>query len=273
MSSLYRASRLAISPLPVPTTWYAIPLRLIVGFGFMQHGYAKLARGPEHFINLLHAMGLPGDFLLGWATIIVEIIGGLLILLGALVPLAAMPMAIVLLVAIATVHLPNGFSSIKLESFDAAGAHFGQPGYETDLLYLAGLVALCFGGAGPLSIDEILRRYPLSFRSTKNDEENDRDATCIRCSLARVGSAANRFAFSVGDANRTTVVNENKVIEQHQGPCRWRKSAAPDAATESGSARSMVPTGAVGTKANPMIGTDMPAPRRGLRALTKHQED
>jgi putative oxidoreductase len=82
----------------------------------------------------------------------------MLILLGALVPLATIPMAIVLLVAIFTVHLPNGFSSIKLQSFDAAGAHFGQPGYETNLLYLAGLIARCLGGAGPLSLDGLLRR-------------------------------------------------------------------------------------------------------------------
>jgi putative oxidoreductase len=239
----------------------------------MQHGYAKLTRGPEHFINLLHAMGLPGDFLLGWATIVVEIIGGLLILLGALVPLATPPMAIVLLVAIVTVHLPNGFSSIKLESFDAAGAHFGEPGYETDLLYLAGLIALCFGGAGPLSIDGLLRRYLLLFRSPHSDgEQDDRNAACARCSLARVGSAANRFAFSVRDANRTSVVNENKVIEQHQGPYRWRKSATPDAATEAGFAIDG-PHGAVGTKANPMIGSHSRGPRRDLRAFTKHRED
>jgi putative oxidoreductase len=128
----------------------------------MQHGYAKLARGPEDFINVLHAIGVPAAYLLGWATIIVEVVGGFLILLGALVPLATIPMVIVLLVAIFTVHLPNGFSSIKLQSFDAAGAHFGQPGYETDLLYLAGLIALCFGGAGPLSVDGRLSR----FRST-----------------------------------------------------------------------------------------------------------
>jgi putative oxidoreductase len=159
MDLLTRASKLAISPLPVPTGWYAIPLRLIVGFGFMQHGYAKLARGPEDFINILHAIGAPGAFLLGWATILVEIIGGFLILIGAFVPLAAIPMAIVLLVAILTVHLPNGFSSIKLQSFDAAGAHFGQPGYETDLLYLAALIALCLGGAGPLSVDGFLKRF------------------------------------------------------------------------------------------------------------------
>jgi putative oxidoreductase len=157
MNPIFRASQLAISPLPVPPAWYAIPLRLIIGFGFMQHGYAKLVRGPEDFINVLHAIGVPVAFLMGWATILVEVLGGALVFLGALVPLATIPMAAVLLVAIFTVHLPNGFSSIKLQSFDAAGAHFGQPGYETDLLYLAGLVALCLGGAGPFSIDGWLR--------------------------------------------------------------------------------------------------------------------
>ena len=150
--------RLSISPLPVPASWYALPLRLIIGFGFLQHGYSKLARGPDDFISVLHAMGLPAPFLLGWATIVVEVIGGLMILVGALIPLAMVPMAIVLLVAIFTVHLPNGFSSIKLQSFDSTGAHFGQPGYETDLLYLAGLVALSIGGAGPISIDGLLKR-------------------------------------------------------------------------------------------------------------------
>src|SRR6516164_7041155 len=63
--------RFSISPLPISTGWYALPLRLIIGFGFMQHCYAKLARGPEDFINVLHAMGLPVPFILGWATIIV----------------------------------------------------------------------------------------------------------------------------------------------------------------------------------------------------------
>lgn len=67
-------------------------------------------------------------------------------------------MIVVLLVAIVTVHLPNGFSSIKLLSYDAAGAHFGQPGYETDLLYIAGIVALCIMGTGPFSVDRYLRR-------------------------------------------------------------------------------------------------------------------
>jgi putative oxidoreductase len=61
-------------------------------------------------------------------------------------------------VAIVTVHLPNGFSSIKLQSVTATGAHFGQPGYETDLLYLAAIATLVLGGSGPFSVDQMLAR-------------------------------------------------------------------------------------------------------------------
>jgi putative oxidoreductase len=154
-------TRFALAPLPVPASWYAVPLRLIVGFGFVEHGYAKLARGADEFIAILHAIGMPFADLLGWATIIVEIVGGLLIFAGAFVPVATVAMIVVLLVAIFTVHLPNGFSSIKLMSYDAAGAHFGQPGYETDLLYIAGLLALWVGGAGPLSLDSYLKGRPV----------------------------------------------------------------------------------------------------------------
>jgi MFS family permease len=138
--------------------YYALPLRLMVGYGFLEHGYAKLARGPESFVAILHALGMPAPALFAGATILIELFGGLAVLLGALIPLASIPMAIVLVVAIVTVHLPNGFSSIKLLSVDAAGAHFGQPGYETDLLYLAALVALAIGGSGPLALDTLLLR-------------------------------------------------------------------------------------------------------------------
>ncbi|HEY3950401.1 DoxX family protein [Phenylobacterium sp.] len=139
---------------------WALPLRMIVGYGFMEHGWAKLARGPESFAGILQALGMPAPELLSWTTIAVELGGGLAVLLGFVVPVATIPMMFVLLVAIFTVHLPNGFSSIKLQSVTAAGAHFGQPGYETDLLYAAALVALVLGGSGPLSIDRWLLRRP-----------------------------------------------------------------------------------------------------------------
>ena len=132
--------------------WAAIPVRLIAGFGFMAHGYAKLANGPDHFVGILRALGVPAPVLMGWATILTELIGGLAIFVGAIVPLVSIPLAAVLLVAALTVHLRYGFSSIKLQAVTAAGAQFGPPGYETDLLYLACLAALVIGGAGPFSL-------------------------------------------------------------------------------------------------------------------------
>ncbi len=148
----------------LPPAWYAIPLRLIVGYGFMEHGYAKIVHGPAVFAGILDALGMPMPFVLAWATILVELLGGAAVLLGLFIPLAAVPMIAVLAVAIVTVHLPNGFSSIKLESVTAAGAHFGQPGYETDLLYLAALIALVLGGSGPFAADRLIGRMSQSRR-------------------------------------------------------------------------------------------------------------
>jgi putative oxidoreductase len=146
----------------MPTTswrdWAPIPLRLIVGYGFFAHGAAKLGRGPDHFAAILAALHVPLPALLSWVTIVVEVVGGLAVLAGVFVTLWSIPMAIVLLVATVTVHLQNGFSSIKLLSVDAAGPHFGQPGYETDLLYLACLAGLVLGGSGPLSLDKLVLR-------------------------------------------------------------------------------------------------------------------
>ena len=139
--------------------WAAIPLRLIVGFGFMAHGYAKLVRGPEHFVGILRALNVPAAQLAGWATILTELIGGFAVLVGAFVPLVSIPMAVTLLSAMFTVHLPYGFSAIKLQGVTADGPQFGKPGYEVDLLYLACLAALVLGGSGPFAVDRFIRPF------------------------------------------------------------------------------------------------------------------
>jgi len=139
--------------------WAPIPLRLIVGIGFMEHGFAKLSKGPENFAAILHAIGVPAPHLMAWLTILTELFGGLAVLLGAFVSLVSLPMAALLFVAIFTVHLPYGFSSIKLMSVTAGRAQFGPPGYECDVLYLACLAALVLGGSGPLGIDGLLKKW------------------------------------------------------------------------------------------------------------------
>jgi putative oxidoreductase len=155
---VFLSRSLAFLARPSVAVWAAIPLRLIVGYGFMQHGFAKLSKGPEAFAAILHTMGVPAPHVMAWLTILTELIGGLAVLLGAFIPLVSLPMAAVLLVAMLTVHLPYGFSSIKLLGVTSGRAQFGPPGYEVDLLYLACLAALVLGGSGPMAIDRYFRK-------------------------------------------------------------------------------------------------------------------
>lgn len=138
--------------------WAPLPIRLIVGYGFLEHGIAKLQKGPEHFVAIVHAIGTPLPHLMAWLTILVEVIGGLAMIFGAFVTLISLPMAIVLLVAMFTVHIQFGFTSIKLMAVTADGPKFGPPGIETDLLYLAGLASLLLSGPGPFAVDHWIAR-------------------------------------------------------------------------------------------------------------------
>jgi putative oxidoreductase len=143
--------------------WAPIPLRVIVGYGFMAHGFAKLTKGADGFAGILHAMHMPWPHFMAWSTIFIELLGGFAVILGLGVTLVSIPMAAVLLVAMFTVHLPYGFSSIKLLAVTAAGAKFGPPGYETDLLYIACLATLMIGGSGPWAIDGLIAKGARGF--------------------------------------------------------------------------------------------------------------
>ena len=148
----WRKTRASFAP-------YALTLlRLVVGYGFLAHGLAKWSRGPEVFAGILQATGVPVPHVMAWVTIATEIGVGLAFLVGAFVPLASIPAVILLAVAIFTVHLPYGFSSIKLMSVVNGRAQFGPPGYECDLLYIACIVALGVNGPTPLSVDEYRSR-------------------------------------------------------------------------------------------------------------------
>ncbi|HEU4582930.1 MAG TPA: DoxX family protein [Polyangiaceae bacterium] len=139
--------------------WSQLPLRLLLGFGLAAHGLAKLERGPEQFAVVLAALGVPAPHWAAWATALFELLGGLSILAGLFVTAWSLPLAVVMLTAMFAVHLPYGFSSVKLRAVDAAGAQFGPPGYELNLLYLVGLLSLVLGGSGRGSLECWLRRW------------------------------------------------------------------------------------------------------------------
>jgi putative oxidoreductase len=110
------------------------------------------------FAAILQGMGVPAPHLMAWLTILTELLGGFAVLLGAFVTIVSVPMTAVLLMAMLKVHLPYGFSSIKLLSVTSTGAKFGPVGYEVILLYFACLAALVIGGSGPFAIDGLVRK-------------------------------------------------------------------------------------------------------------------
>ena len=136
--------------------WAPLPLRLVIGYGFMAHGWAKLSRGTEGFAKLLEQIHAPLPEVTAWVSTLVEVLDGLAILAGAFVAVVSIPLIVMMLVAMFTVHLRYGFSAINTIGLTADGPQFGPPGYEVNLLYIAGLLALILAGAGPFSIDRLL---------------------------------------------------------------------------------------------------------------------
>lgn len=138
--------------------WAPLPLRLIIGVGFVYHGAPKLftAEGHEMFLGMLQNIGVPAAGLMAWLVGIVELLGGLALIAGAFVSVATVLLIINMLVALFTVHLPNGFSFIHVTGMTDAGPQFGMPGYEVNLLYIAGLLALFLRGPTHLSVDQRL---------------------------------------------------------------------------------------------------------------------
>lgn len=132
--------------------WTLLCLRLIIGGGFVFHGWAKWSRGPEKFGVLLQQLGVPFPEATAWAVTLLELFGGMMILAGAFVMLVSLPLIVTMLVAAFTVHWKHGFSSIKTIGLTKDGPAFGPPGYEVNLLYIAGLLILAFASSHPFSV-------------------------------------------------------------------------------------------------------------------------
>jgi putative oxidoreductase len=137
--------------------WVPIPIRLILGVGFMAHGWAKWNRGPAVFAELLKQAHVPLPLANAWLVTLLEIFGGLALLMGAFVAIVSVPLILSMLGAMFTVNIKYGFSAVNTIGLTPEGPRLGPPGYEINLLYMACLLVMILGGAGPLSID-VLRK-------------------------------------------------------------------------------------------------------------------
>jgi putative oxidoreductase len=64
-----------------------------------------------------------------------------------------------MIVAIGSIHIHYGFSSVNTIGLTSTGPVFGPPGYEINLLYIVALVALSLAGPSALSVDAWLRSH------------------------------------------------------------------------------------------------------------------
>lgn len=138
----------------IPAKWALLPVRVVVGLGFLAHGLAKLNRGPAKFGALLHLLGIPAPITAAWATTAIEVLGGTAVVIGLWVAIACVPLVATMLVAMFTIHVHYGFSAVNTVGLTATGPQFGPPGYEINLLYIAALIALSVASPTVASVDE-----------------------------------------------------------------------------------------------------------------------
>lgn len=113
-----------------------IILRCFVGIAFIQHGSGKLLHPSEFAAEF----GIP--VWLGLATMLTQFIGGILLILGALTPLAALGIAGTMITA--TIFLIG-----RGEPFINPAGH----SWENSAFYLIAGVCLALSGAGSWSLD------------------------------------------------------------------------------------------------------------------------
>lgn len=117
-------------------------LRIGVGLIFIVAGWGKIT-GIEGTQQFFGNIGIPMAGIMAWVVAIVELVGGLMVLIGYRIQIPALMLATVMLVAILTTKLGNDnmFRSMRL-----------------DLILLLVNLSLAILGSGKYSLDDKLNK-------------------------------------------------------------------------------------------------------------------
>ena len=119
-------------------------MRLVLAYGFYGPGMMKW-NNMDGIISWFGEMGIPLPGLNAYLAASTEVGGAFLLLIGLGTRIISIPLMIVMLVAIFSVHLPNGFES-------------GNNGFEIPVYYLIMLFTLFVYGGGKISIYGLIKR-------------------------------------------------------------------------------------------------------------------
>ena len=116
--------------------------RLTVAYGFYEPAMQKWS-DISSVAGWFGTLGIPFPTLNAYLAASTELLGVVLLTLGLFTRLISLPLMVVMVVAISTVHLAHGFSA-------------GDNGFEIPLYYLLFLALFASLGAGKLSLDHLL---------------------------------------------------------------------------------------------------------------------
>jgi putative oxidoreductase len=114
-------------------------LRVVLGITFFLHGYDKFSAGIGNTVGWFESIGLPG--FLAYAVAIIELVGGLLLVVGLGSKIVSALVAVIMLGAIFTAKLSMGFLN----------------GYELDVALLAMAAFIAFNGSGMYAVDSVIK--------------------------------------------------------------------------------------------------------------------
>jgi len=120
----------------------ALLIRLTLAYGFYQPAMMKW-NDIDAVAQWFGSMGIPLPLLNAYMAASTEALGVVLLTLGFMTRAIALPLIVIMVVAIVTVHLGNGYSA-------------GDNGFEIPLYYIFFLLALFSNGAGKFSLDRVV---------------------------------------------------------------------------------------------------------------------
>jgi putative oxidoreductase len=124
-------------------------LRVILGIAMLVHGWSKLSGGVDNVAGFFGGMlGIPAPGLMAWVVTIVELVGGILLVVGFLSQIAGILIALDMLGAILFAFLLRGAPLI---------AENGQQiSWEKEAVFAAAALCIALAGPGAWSVDDVV---------------------------------------------------------------------------------------------------------------------
>ena len=135
--------KLVVAHLAKLKDMHLLVVRLILAYGFYNPAIMKW-QNINSIAEWFGEMGIPLPTLNAYMAASTEMAGVVLLTLGLASRIISIPLIFVMIVAIVTVHLGNGFEA-------------GNNGYEISVYYILLLLVILIYGAGKLSVDNIIK--------------------------------------------------------------------------------------------------------------------